>query len=137
MSINPAVFVFIPMVLGHFVADFMLQPKSMALKKSQPGLEGAATCTRHCLIYTCTVCLFALNFTPIFALLVFLSHWPIDRWSLAGKWGKLIGRPTILETFGSLEVRRDIELGFAVLVYAVSDSTMHLVLLWGIANLMW
>lgn len=136
MAINPAVFIFIPMVLGHFVADFMLQPKAMALMKSKPGWEGTATCTKHCLIYTGTVCLFALTFNPIFALLVFLSHWPIDRWSLASKWEKLIGGRDIGKAFHSSDPHRDIDLGFSINVYTVADSTLHIVLLWGIANLM-
>ena len=74
---------FTGIVLGHLVADYLLQNKKMALEKSAEGIKGIIWCTIHSLIYTATICLFLWRIDWLVALLVFMSHWPIDRWSLA------------------------------------------------------
>lgn len=121
---------FTRIVLGHLVADYLLQSKTMALKKSAKGINGIIWCTSHSLIYTATICLFLWRIDWLVALLVFISHWPIDRWSLASKWLKLIKGRDILVAYNSKEEYREIDLSFSCLVYAVADNTMHLVILW-------
>ncbi len=125
---------YLAIVLGHFVGDYLLQNLPMALHKSTKGAAGIAWCTLHCLIYAAAVALFTWRADPVFLGLVFLSHWPIDRWSLAAKWLKLIGGRDLFAAFASKNKYRDLEVGFACLVYAVADNTMHLVLLWLIAK---
>ena len=125
--------IFIRMVLGHLVGDYLLQNNKMAFGKSMPGWDGHFWCTVHCLLYTAAVCLFLQTVNPLVVSLVFLSHWPLDRWSLAGKWLKLIGGRDFMAAHKSDDEYRDIHVAFSCLVYAVADNTMHLVLLWLIA----
>jgi len=121
---------FAQIILGHLVGDYLLQSKAMALEKSAKGFNGILWCTLHSLIYTASVCLFLWTLNPLIIGLVFLSHWPIDRWSLASKWLKLIRGRNFVEAFNSREEYRDIDLAFSCLVYVVVDNTMHLILLW-------
>ncbi len=124
---------FIAMTLGHFVGDYLLQSKKMALGKMAPGLSGHLWCSWHCLVYSLAVALFAWRFDPLFIGLVFLSHWPIDRWKLAMLWLKAIGGRGVREAYESGDRYREIDISFSCLVYAVADNTMHLVLFWFIA----
>jgi len=121
---------FIRAVLGHLVGDYLLQGRTMALKKSEKGWRGALWCTFHSLIYTFSVCLFLLTSDPLIICLVFLSHWPIDRWSLGSKWLKMIQGRDFVNAYLSKEKYREIDISFSCLVYTVVDNTLHLILLW-------
>lgn len=90
----------------------------------------------HVLIYVLTICVFMWRFDFVFGLLVFLSHYPIDRWSLASKWLKLIGGRTFMEAYESKEKYREFDVAFSCIVYAVADNTMHLVLLWFVTKIL-
>lgn len=122
-------------ILGHLVADYLLQPKKMAIAKSGKGIKGFAWCAVHCLIYTAIICLFALTFNPIIIVLIFLSHFPIDRWSLASKWLKIIKGRDFIETYNSKPEYYEIDLSFSIMVYTIVDNTLHLLLLWTIFTL--
>lgn len=131
---------FVAMLLGHFVGDYPLQNNFLALGKSGPGLKGYAICALHCTLYTLAVCGFVWTVRPDVALepafvgLVFLSHYPLDRWSLAKYWIRLI-RSRDLEA--TAETRpgpeREGMMAFAALIYVAADNTMHWVLMWFIA----
>jgi hypothetical protein len=121
---------FARIVLGHLAGDYLLQSKSMALKKSSQGWAGIAWCTWHCLVYTASVCLFLWTLKPLIIVLVFLSHWPIDRWSLAAKWLKLIRGRNFVAAYLLKEQFWEIDLVFSCLVYAIVDNTIHLIMLW-------
>ena len=124
-------------VLGHFVGDYLLQSKWMALTKSKPGAEGLLACTVHVAIYTWAVLMFVgPKMGPVTAnipyglavvpLVVFVPHWIIDRWSLATYWLRLIGGRTFEDA------RDPWDIAFTALVYTVVDNTMHvLCLYWG------
>ena len=122
--------IFAALFLGHLVGDFPLQNLAMMLGKSKKGLEGHLWCTLHCLFYTAAVCLFLYWFVgiadPAVAIAVFASHWPIDRWSLADKWMKLIGsrRP------GTVYRNKEIDAAFYAAVYIGTDISLHLAPLW-------
>lgn len=123
--------IFIRMVLGHLVGDYLFQTYKMALAKGKSGFEGHLWCTIHCVVYTIAVCLFVQTVNPFIVGLVFLSHWPFDRWSLGGKWLRLIrGRDFIAAHYDKANEFREISISFSCLVYAVADNTIHLVLLW-------
>jgi hypothetical protein len=119
-------------LLGHLVADYLLQPKKMAVTKSEKGIRGLMWCVLHCLIYTVIVSLFTLTFSPIIVTLIFLSHFPIDRWSLASKWLKMIKGRDFVETYLTRPEHYEIDLSFSIVVYTVVDNTLHLLLLWAI-----
>lgn len=138
------------LLLGHLVGDYLLQNNWMAGNKTSRWLP----CYTHCLIYTLAVCFFT-GFNLWWALIVFVSHFPIDRWSLADKWGQLIrGRSlkgfvkeheVVVKTFepsdgaisGSKLIQYPVDAhsvlqgGFTCLVYVVIDNTFHILLMVG------
>jgi hypothetical protein len=116
------------------VGDYLLQPKKMALRKANNNLEGWLWCLAHSLIYTGSICLLAQKFNWVFGGLVFLSHFPIDKWSLAAWWLKLIKGRDILEAAKRIDQDHLIDLVFACIVYTVTDNTWHLLILWLVCN---
>ena len=118
---------FARIVLGHLVGDYLLQNKTMALKKSENSLRGILWCTLHCLIYTASVCAFLQNINIVMIFLIFTSSWIIDHWSLASRWLKLIRGRDIMDFYLHKD---DIGLTFSCLVYAVIDNTLHVLLIW-------
>ena len=134
------------LLLGHLVGDYILQNNWMAQRKG----SSLFPCLVHCLLYTAAVCLFT-NHSPEWAAVVFLSHFPVDRWSLADKWLRLIGgRSLTTYVEHGHETSPDafnknpnlhtnyiaLRGGFSALVYAVVDNTFHLLLLLGGARLL-
>ncbi|MDO8584168.1 MAG: DUF3307 domain-containing protein [bacterium] len=126
---------FIRMILGHLAGDYLFQSKAMALHKGDRGRRGWGWCLLHCAIYTFAVCLLSWKADPLFVLLVFLSHAPIDRWSLAHHWLVFIRGRNMFAAIVSSEPYRELDVGFSCFVYAVTDNTMHALLLFGIAHL--
>ena len=124
------ILIFVKVVLGHFVADFWLQPKRMALGKKEPGWTGFGWCLLHCAIYTTVVCLFLWNSHPAVIAIVFASHWPLDRYSLTNKWMKLIGGRTFEGAYLSKDKFREFDISFTCNVYTIADSTAHITLMW-------
>ncbi len=121
--------IFEKIIIGHLVGDYMFQTKKMALEKSAKNWHGLITCTVHCLIYTAAVCLFTASTAPLKISLIFLSHFPIDRWSLANKWLDLIKGRNFITAYKSTNEHREIDLIFSAIVYVVVDNTMHILLL--------
>src|SRR3989339_1612782 len=119
-----------PVILAHCAGDYWLQTKNMALTKSKKGLRGALVCYLHSLIYAACFSLFLWTINPWLIALVFLSHYPLDRWSLAEKWLKLINGRNVMGAFLSRDKYREIDLSFSCIVYAVTDNSMHLFLIW-------
>ena len=81
----------VAILCGHVVGDYMLQPRSMAMEKS----KNSAVCFAHCVVYTScmSICFLASDGRavfqpglPIWLALVFVTHFIIDRWSLAERW---------------------------------------------------
>ena len=91
--------------------------------------------------------MFMQNFEPIWIAVVFLSHFPIDKFSLAEHYMHFIKGKGMRDY-----VRKDdwkdsmvyikppktelnrydmLEGGFTALVYTVTDNAMHLILMWG------
>jgi len=126
--------IFEKIVLGHLVGDYLLQPKKMAVLKQTKGLNGLMWCLAHCLIYTLVICLFTSTIEPIKVILIFISHFPIDRWSLANKWLKLIKGRDFMKAYQSKEKLHEIDLAFSTIVYVIVDHTFHLLLMWAIFN---
>jgi len=129
--------VFEHIILGHLIGDYLLQNKWMAINKGASHFK----CAVHCLLYTLAVC--AATYSDLhswtWAGVVFLSHYPIDRWSLAGGWLSLIGGRSLREFLsrGKEDIPKDMDAdnyhalrgGFTALVYAAADNTLHLLLL--------
>lgn len=122
--------VFAKILFAHLFGDYLLQTRNMALLKSEKSWRGFNWCTVHCLVYTVCFAIFFWTVNPLFLALVFLSHWPIDRWSLGQKWLDLIRGRNLMIALNSKGAYREAEILFAGLVYTVVDNTMHLFLLW-------
>lgn len=117
-------------LLGHLVGDYLPQGKTMALKKSEKSFVGFFWCTLHVAIYSLSVCLFLWTASPLIFLLVFSTHWPIDRWSLASYWLKLIKGRDFQSAYLSKDKYREFDISFTAIVYTVVDNTFHLITLW-------
>ena len=126
------------LLLGHLVGDFLLQNKWMSEKKTQSSFR----CVVHCTVYTVAVCVVCPLPGWQWPLLVFLSHYFIDRYSLAEKWLKLINGRTLngflkrghlgieAEDYETNMNYRILRGGFNSLVYCAADNTMHLLLMY-------
>lgn len=117
------------LVLGHLVGDYLLQPKKMAIEKQNKGWSGLLWCLLHCLIYTLAICLFTSTVEPLKIGLIFLSHFPIDRWSLAGKWLDFIKGRNFMTAYESRSRYHEIDLAFSAIVYTIVDNTGHILLM--------
>lgn len=106
------------LILGHFVADWLLQSDWMALGKRQrffalPGLVHYAIYTLVILLilYFSSTYLASIASTAIVGAIVFISHWLVDGTDLVRYWMRLLGQRHQL------------------MVYIVIDQTLHLLLL--------
>lgn len=127
--------IFEQMLIGHLIGDYLFQSNWMAQRKGSNLLP----CIVHCLIYTFGVCLVMWQWSLLWMSIVFASHFPIDRFSLADKWLKLIKGRSVVEYY--LHGHENIPVtdpygnygrlraGFTTLVYAVADNVMHLILM--------
>ena len=129
---------FTTLTLGHLVGDYLLQNKWMAMNKAASTLK----CAIHCALYTAAVT--ATTWPHLhgwqWSAIIFASHFPIDRWSLADKWLDLINGRSLRDylTNGKSGIPAEMDAenyhalrgGFTALVYAAVDNTMHLLLMW-------
>ncbi|MBI4708793.1 MAG: DUF3307 domain-containing protein [Candidatus Portnoybacteria bacterium] len=126
---------FIWALFGHFAGDYWFQTKKMALNKMEPGWRGIGICYLHSTIYAVAVYFSLWAVCDLFIFLVVLhSHWIIDRVLLASLWLKLIRGRTFESAFNSRDVLREFDISFTSLVYAVVDSSFHLLVLWLLIN---
>jgi len=126
--------IFEEILFGHLVGDYLLQPRKMAIEKSAKGLAGLMWCLLHCLLYTAIICLFTSTTEPIKILLIFMCHFPIDRWSLASKWLRMIKGRDFMAAYKSKTRLHEIDLSFSIIVYVIVDNTMHILLMAAIFN---
>ena len=130
------------LLLGHLAGDYLLQNDWMARNKTRADWTGWLSASVHCIIYTLAVCLFMQNFQPIWMLIVFLSHFPIDKFGLAELYMKHVkgyNMKQFLEGSDYPSTNRMTVLrgGFMAFIYAVTDNTMHLILMWGAHKLIY
>jgi hypothetical protein len=78
----------------HLVGDYLLQNDWMALNKKKPGLKGFVACLVHCLIYSLP---FLLISTPRQWVIIFVSHFIIDRWGFVKWFMNAIGQKKFAE----------------------------------------
>jgi hypothetical protein len=121
------------LLLGHLVADYLFQPKKMALEKTSKNWKGVAWCFAHSALYALAISIASEKWGWA-TLLFFVSHYPIDRWSLAQKWLDLIGGRNLLNAYNEKRKYWEIDIVFSSLVYTVTDNTLHLLLIYLIAN---
>lgn len=106
------------LLVGHLIADWMLQNDWMARNKQQHWLAPAIFV--HCTVYTLTL-LLTVWFTQLdrftapqyllFGVGIFLSHWLIDAGNLAARWMQWLRQSRL------------------VFVQVMVDQTMHVVVI--------
>lgn len=101
-------------LIGHLVGDYLLQNDWMAFNKKVKTLKGELACNLHCLVWTLCILLFTGWWEWTAAILVYLSHYILDRTALVKWW---------VETFN----RQAKPQGW---VYILTDNTLHLIFLW-------
>jgi hypothetical protein len=135
------------MLLGHLTGDYLLQNEFLAMNKSKNTWIGWFAALIHCILYTFAVCLFMQNFQLIWIIVVFLSHFPIDKFSLAEKYMHYIKGKGMKDYVKKDRMYDDIiytpkfqnkllnrydmlEGGFTSIVYTLTDNSMHLIIMY-------
>lgn len=77
---------FIRFFLGHLIGDYLIQTYYMASNKKVAGWRGHIACAWHCLTYTVSVCFMLWTFNWLIWVLVFISHFIIDRSKFVDWW---------------------------------------------------
>ena len=111
-------------LLGHILGDYFFQTKHMALNK----LENPWVCCVHCLCYTLLlfcVCSPLMHNQTLLAsigliLLIFVSHFIVDFFSVGQIWLVIIKGRSFLET------KDEYDLVFTAIVSVVVDNTIHI-----------
>lgn len=106
------------LLLGHIFGDYFFQTHNMATKKT----NDSSWCMLHCLVYGVCVCLCLLVVLDVRTVvlmfpIVLLSHYPIDRYSLAAKFISWKGGPES----GNM---------FFPSIYIVIDNTTHILIMY-------
>lgn len=175
--------IFLSLILGLLVGDYLLQPKLMAIQKSERSIDGFVACWIHCISYTFVtmsfiynkpvVLIYCLLYTlywnqakhiettkntiPVYvwvtvfllilspfvwlshnwqiwavAVTIFLSHWFIDRYSLASLWLKFIKGRDFMSEYKNIGVLGTelISIPFACNVYVIVDNGLHILILY-------
>lgn len=83
------------LLIGHLIGDWLLQNDNMARYKQSAIFS--RQCLFHCTVYSITELAVLWMVTPValngslyilFLLIIFISHWIIDAFSLASRWGR-------------------------------------------------
>ena len=113
-------------LIGHLLGDYVFQHNVCAVNKFKCSLKGWYYCFIHSLNYS-LVFSFAMmiynhriNFLS-FPLMIFITHFPIDKISAAKYVMKLLGRKMDSDNVDEKIV--------GWIVYVVIDNTMHFVLM--------
>lgn len=123
------------MILGHLTGDYLCQTSWMSNNKAKNTVEGWIAAIIHCLVYSCAVCLFMMNFDMLWFFIVFLSHFPIDKFSL-GEWYmkkfKGISLGDYINADKTNEIDRSVIVSgsFTSFIYILTDNSLHLIIMY-------
>ncbi len=123
------------LLIGHLIGDYLLQNDWMSLNKTKRTWLGFISCFIHSLIYTISICVVTWDFNIWWTLIIFNSHFYIDRYGLANKYitkFKGIGIPEFLKqsTYTNINGSDCIQASFIACVYIIVDNSLHLVLMY-------
>jgi len=105
--------------IGHLVGDFLLQNDWQAMDKKSMSIKGWLACLVHCLLYTAAVVVCTGWWEWYLIILVFLSHFPIDKTYILVRW---------------MVDDKSVDNNHKVWAYLFVDQAAHLFLLWLIAK---
>lgn len=106
----------------HLIGDYLLQNDWMAENKGKYTAKGYMACLVHCALYTLP---FALVYQSLHVeIIVFLSHFLIDKYKLAIYWIRLKNWYWSGDNFGYAE---DKPKWMSVWLLIIVDNTLHLI----------
>lgn len=111
----------------HLLGDYFLQNDWMAVNKSKYSLLGYLTCFIHCTLYAIPFGLYYHNW--VLAFLIYITHFLVDKFSLAKYWTKLVNchwkveDNTIQEKLGFSASRPEY---LVVWLHIIRDNAVHL-----------
>jgi len=114
--------------IGHLLGDFVLQTDWQAMNKKKHTLRGWWACSVHCALYTLAVCACTGWWSKRLAVLVFLSHFPIDKTLIVARYMRFVG------SFRRVIMDPTVDMNHKTWAYLLVDNTVHLTLLWLIAR---
>lgn len=114
--------------IGHLIGDFLLQNDYMAMHKKEMSVRGLLVCGVHCLLYTLAVIACTGWWQWYLIVLVFLSHFPIDKTYILVRYMRWFG------SFKRVIDDANVDMHHKVWAYLFVDQTAHLTLLWLIAK---
>ena len=148
------------LIFGHLVGDYFFQSADMGINKDKPGHIGNYCCVKHCIVYSFWITVFVLiggwrlgdsllelmgafaipiqlspviYSTAVVFVIGFITHYPIDRYSLAKYWIKMIKQSNFDNTplFPRGNNKRiNYRSLFIPIIYVVIDNGFHLILMW-------
>lgn len=107
-------------LLLHLFGDFILQNDWMAVNKKKPGINGFWACFVHCVLYSLPFLVIA---SPPQVLLIYLSHFVLDRYNLVTV-GLSIRNNCGIDNFGFGPER---PIWLTVWLNIITDNTLHLI----------
>ena len=121
------------LLFGHLIGDYFLQTGWMAVNKVKNNLEGWLACTVHTIVYTLSICVVTSLYDWYWIIAVFLSHFFIDKFSLAKVYMKTILKsmpfPTEKDTMNYTSIYW--------IVYVALDNGAHLMLMYLMYNILY
>ena len=130
---------FVYLLFGHLVGDYLLQNGWMAYHKKAMWLP----CVAHSVVSTASVCLFLLLAPQVdiitykfgvMSILIFFSHWIVDRYELVDWWFRKLEVRSWNNFEGELhdnaKLYDSVIISFGAIVYTVADNTLHLIMMW-------
>lgn len=140
----------ISLFIGHLVGDYIFQNDAMAVNKSKSSTKGLWYCVLHCSIYAMCVATFVVmggwrfEYSPSISwsllasfVIAYVSHYPIDRHSLATKWMEFFRQTQFKHVCSWHKADESCEVNniklrafFVAPVYIAIDNTFHLVIMW-------
>ena len=85
-------------LLLHLIGDYILQNEWMSSKKEKNTLLGYLACVIHCILYSLLFLLLHITFGAW--LVIFLSHFLIDKYNLSIFWIRLVNWSWSKNNFG-------------------------------------
>lgn len=118
-------------LVGHFVGDYVLQTDWMATRKKERTAEGELACLLHCGLWTLAVVALAGWWQWQLVVVVFLSHYVLDRTTLVRMVSMATGSACIAS---GLADGSPLAISLGVFVEIMKDNAAHLLFLWAIAT---
>lgn len=106
----------------HAIGDYITQNHWLATNKTKYNFNGWIACFVHCVFYSLPFFLIA---SPLAVLIIFLSHFIIDKFRLAQYWTRLVNNEWQSNNFGYPE---DAPVFLSLWLVIIIDNILHIVI---------